>query len=174
MKKTAITRILALMCAGVLMGAALVGCMQQVSTASDEQTAARQYMAQVNQQLDTLAEKLDGFNDAVSRNDVVSMRTQADAAFKVIDEIAAIEAPEAAAAVGADYVEGCMLLESALSDYIDLYTELESSGSAVDRSSYESRLAAIQAQYDEGIAKLEAADAAAPDLKESSEETSEQ
>ena len=166
MTKTFVSRIVALACAGAFLVAALTGCMQQSSAASEEQTANRQYMAQVNQKMDSLGGKLEGFNDAVSRGDVVGMRTQADAAFKVIDELSAIEAPEVLGDIHAGYVEGCELLEQARSEYVALYAEVEgvSGNQPFDRSAYDSRLAGIQDLYDRGIAKLEETDLKASEL----------
>lgn len=165
MRKHFISRMAVLVLACGLSLAALSGCMQQTSAASEEQEANRSYMAQVNQKMDSLADKLDSFSEAVSRNDVVSMRTQADQAFKLIDEVSAIEAPEVLDEVKAGYVDGCTALEEALSDYIDLYTEMDAAGSgSFDRSTYNERLSAIQKLYDEGVAKLEDADTKASGL----------
>ena len=144
--------------AGAFVAAALVGCTATQTAAEDEQTVNRQYMAAVNQAMDELATKLDSFNDAVSRADVVTMRTQAEKAFKEIDDLEAIEAPEVLSEVKAGYVEGCAMLESALGQYIDLYMQLESGAIAVDSEEYANALADIQANYDSGIAKLEETD----------------
>lgn len=166
MSKTIVSRIAALACASALALAALTACMPQDSAASEEQEANRQYMAQVNQQMESLADKLEGFNDAVARGDVVSMRTQADNAFKAIDEMKDIEAPEVLADIKAGYVEGCESLEDALNAYISLYTEIEAASAdrPFDYSSYDKRLADIQAQYDEGLAQLEETDEKAAEL----------
>lgn len=166
MRKHFISRIAVFAVACGLSLTALSGCMQQTAAVNEEQEANRSYMAQVNQKMDALADKLDSFSEAVSRNDVVSMRTQADQAFKLIDEVSAVEAPEVLADVKAGYVDGCASLGEALSDYVDLYTEVEAaeSGASFDRSAYEERLASIQKVYDEGLAKLEEADAKASEL----------
>ena len=72
---------------------ALGGCTaaQNETQASGQQMANRQYMAQVNQKMESLTERLSGFSDAVSRGDVVTMRTQADNAFKVIEGLSGID-----------------------------------------------------------------------------------
>lgn len=164
MRKNFVSRIAAVALAGALSLTALAGCMQQTTAVSEEQEANRAYMTQVNQKMDALADKLDSFSDAVSRNDLVSMRTQADQAFKLIDEVSGIEAPEVLAEVKTGYVEGCTALEDALSSYIDLYTEAETADGTFDASAYDERLASIQKLYDEGVAKLEEADAKASEL----------
>lgn len=166
MAKTFVTRIVALACAAALLTAALTGCMQQTSAATDEQTANRQYMAQVNQKMEDLGEKLESFNDAVSRGDLVGMRTQADTAYKALDDLAAIEAPEVLTELQSGYVDGCDMLEEALTSYVELYTELESASSEhpFDYATYDSRLESIQDLYNKGIAKLEETDLKASEL----------
>ena len=150
--------------AGAVLAMALSGCTPTQSTATEEQTANRQYMAAVNQGMDELAVKLESFNDAVSRADVVAMRTQLEKAFKEIDDLDALEAPEALADVKTGYLEGCAMLEGALGEFVSLYTQLESGELAADSEEYASALAAIQESYDAGIAKLEETDKLALEL----------
>ena len=146
-----------------MLACAAVGCAAQDTEVQNAQAANRQYMTQVNQQMEDLSANLSLFAEAVSRNDVVSMRTQADSAFKVIDKLAVIEAPEALADVQAEYADGCAKLEEALNDYIALYTEIETATEEqpFDYDSYDSRIASIQKLYDAGVAQLKAGDALA-------------
>ena len=155
---------LAALCVGALL--ALAGCAAPHNPATEAQTANRQYMAQVNQTMDDLSQKLEGFEDAVSRGDVVTMRTQADNAFKVLDSLAAIEAPEPLKEVQQDYVDGCASLKEALSGYVDLYTEVASATDEhpFDYATYDQRIKDIQGTYDQGIDQLKAADARAAEL----------
>ncbi len=168
MKKNRILRMLAVACVGVLMACALAGCAPQSSAETEQQAANRGYMSAVNQKIEDLAERLTSFEDAVAREDVVTMRTQADNAFAVIDELSAIEVPEGQGLeeVQQGYVDGCAALRDALNAYIALYTEIESSTAEhpFDYANYDDRLAEIQAQYDEGISKLKAADEKAASL----------
>ena len=166
MKRATIVRVLTLALSAALAAVALAACMPQANTANEEQKANRQYMAQVNQTMDDLSDKLEGFTDAVVRGDVVTMRTQADNALKVLDELEALEAPEVLADVKAGYVDGCTSLREALKAYVDLYTEIDSASDAqpFDFSNYGTRLKEIQKAYDEGIAKLQETDAKAAEL----------
>lgn len=168
MKHSKFSRRVALALVSVLAVAtlALAGCAQQTSAATDEQTESRQYMSTVNQTMEDLANKLEGFEDAVSRDDAVTMRTQADNAFKALDALAAIEAPEALKDVQAGYVDGCTKLKDALNAYIDLYTEIDSATDEhpFDYSTYRDRLASIQELYNEGTAILEETDQKATEL----------
>lgn len=161
-----VKRVLALLCAGLLTAACVAGCAPQSDPEAEQQAANRGYMSAVNQAVSDLEERLAGFEEAVARGDAVTMRTQADNAFKALDALGAIEAPEAFADIQAGYLEGCEALEEALASYITLYTEIESAteGHPFDYSSYETRLADIQALYDDGIEQLSAADAAATEL----------
>ncbi len=167
MNRNMVGKLAALACAGVLGAAALGGCAQQQSSqVAQEVSDNRAYMAQVNQTMDDLKTRMDSFTDAVSRKDVVSMRTQADNAFKVLDSLRTQDAPEALKSIKADYVEGCDSLQDALNAYIALYTEIDAATEAqpFDWTTYDQRLSAIKATYDQGIAKLEEGDKTAADM----------
>lgn len=110
--------------------------------------------------MEDLQSKLGSFNDAVSRDDVVGMRTQADNAFKAIDSLSSIDAPDSLKDIKQSYVDGANDLKSALSAYVDLYTEIDSATAdhPFDYSTYDQRLSDIKAQYDSGIQKLQDGD----------------
>lgn len=161
-------RIIALVLTTCLSLAALFGCAPKAQTEEQQaQQKNRDYMTQVNQSMDDLDTELDGFIDAVSRGDVVSMRTQADDAFAELDALADIKAPEGLEDVQASYTEGSQALEEALNGYIDLYTEIDSATAddPFDWGSYDSRIAQIKTKYDEGIEKLQSADNLAASMK---------
>ena len=148
----------ALACA-LAMSVALAGCASQGSSAAtEEQRANRAYMSQVNETMVELESGLDSFVDAVSRGDVVNMRTQADNAYKMLDELADLKAPDALADVQKDYVDGAGKLREALDAYITLYTEASQKGESFDWTAYDKRIAEIQALYDEGVKALEEGD----------------
>lgn len=155
-----ITKAIALCMAVALGSVALFGCSAAGSGTSQQQNGNRQYMSQVNQVMDDLEIALANFNDAVSRDDVVGMQTQSDNALSTLDDLAGIEAPEDLADVKSGYEQGSDLLRTALNDYVALYTEIASAtdDQPFDWSSYDARLAEIQKNYDEGIAKLKEAD----------------
>ncbi len=157
-RKTAIRFITAL-CASVIALTALAGCTAQDTSAS-QQSENRQYMTQVNQVMEDLQSKLDNFTDAVSRGDVVSMRTQADNAFKAIDGLNSLSVPDDLKDIQQEYVDGTSDLKTALNNYIDLYTEIDSATEAepFDWSTYDQRISDIKALYDEGIGKLQSGD----------------
>lgn len=158
--------LLALSCA-LLVALFAFGCTVPQSTeAQSTATSSRQYMADVNQMVEKLSTQLEGFQDAVSREDAVTMRTQADNAFQVLDELSAIEAPDELSELKKSYVKGADQLKGALNDYIDLYTEIASASAShpFDYSSYQDRISAIQDEYDEGVKTLEDADKSATEL----------
>lgn len=165
MTRPSFIRTLVAVCASAMLAVALSGCMQQASTQGNEQQSEnREYMTQVNQKMDDLDSRLSDFVDAVSRGDVVTMRTQADNAFKVLDDLSSLEAPEEPLKdVAAGYVDGANSLKDALNSYIQLYTEIDGATTTepFDWSTYDSRLQAIQDAYNAGIDKLKAADGAA-------------
>lgn len=162
-----ISKAAALSCAGALALTVLGGCAQQQAAQQNaQQDENRAYMAQVNQTMETLDDRLSSFSDAVSRSDLVTMRTQADNAFKCIDDLSAIDAPDDLADIKSAYVDGTSELRSALDAYIALYTEIESAtdDAPFDWSTYDARLSEIKTSYDEGIAKLQEGDQKAADL----------
>lgn len=163
MKQMRFSKVVTVFCAGVLMVASLAGCAQQSNSLTEQQQQSDEYMSQVNLTMDDLQSRLDSFSDAVSRDDVVGMRTQADNAFKVLDELNNIEVPEGLEDIQQNYVDGTTELKDALNAYIDLYTEIDSATDEqpFDWSTYDERIADIKTQYDEGIEKLQAADEAA-------------
>lgn len=148
---------------------ALAGCVggPQQAVTNESANANSQYMAQVNQVVEELGTKLGAFDDAVSRNDVVSMRTQADGAFVALDKLDQLQAPEALKEVQEYYSDGCSSLKEALSAYVDLYTEIESATDQqpFDYSTYQQRLASIQSTYDTGLQALRAGDQKVTELR---------
>lgn len=160
-------RITALILAGALAAAALSGCtgLQQNSAEAEAQAANRQYMSQVSAVTEELAEKLGAFDDAVAAGDAVTMRLTADEAFRTLDSLDALEAPDVLKEVQAGYGEGAAKLEEALNGYLDLYNQAEAAGDrGMNDATYAEQLAAVQATYDEGIAKLQETDQKASEL----------
>ena len=117
-------------------------------------------MTQVNQTMEDLQSRLDGFTDAVSRGDLVGMRTQADNAYTALDELGKLNVPDDLKDIQQEYVDGTNKLKDALNAYIELYTEIDSATEAqpFDYSTYDQRIADIKSQYDEGIGKLQSGD----------------
>lgn len=138
----------------------LAGCAAAGSSATTEQSGNRQYMSQVNQVMDDLQTQLASFTDAVSRDDVVGMQTQADNALATLDDLESIEAPDDLSDVHQSYLDGASSLRDALTSYVALYTEISSATDAAlfDWTTYEGRLADIQQSYDDGIEKMQEGD----------------
>lgn len=166
MNRSKMTRILAALCAAVLMVGTLAGCagIEQNSEEAKAQAENRQFMSDVNAIMEELSQRLGSFNDAVSRGDVITMRTQADDAFKVLDNLESLEAPEVLQDVKQGYVDGSKQLKDALNAYIALYTDLAANPSAVSTEAYKERLASIQDTYDQAVEKLKSTDEAATQL----------
>lgn len=161
------TRLVALACAVALSLVMAIGCSPQPDESLEAQAANRQYMSKVNQLMDELAARLSQFDDAVSRGDTVSMRTQVDNTNTVLKKISDLEAPEVLESIQKSYAEGCESLKEALGSYVDLFTEIDSSSAEhpFDYSTYEKRISDIQAQYDAGITQLQEADTQATELE---------
>ena len=159
-------RLVAIACIALVAAVGLTGCagLEQTSEEAKAQAETRQYMSDVNATIEQLSQRLDGFEGAVSRGDVVTMRTQADDAFKVLDNLESLEAPEVLQDVKQGYVDGSKQLKDALNAYIALYTDLAANPSAVSTDAYKERLASIQDTYDQAVEKLKSTDEAATQL----------
>lgn len=149
----------------------LAGCSQQIFPAQQQAEeeagpTSRSFMADMNTAADSLQEKMASFADAVARQDLVSMRVQADAAYALIDEMAALEAPDELKDLQQQYVDGCNQLKDALNGFMDLYAEIDASTTRnpFDYSSYAERISALQLQYDAAVQALQAADQSATEM----------
>lgn len=136
---------------------------QAVTPEEDSVAANRQYMSSLSQMSDDLTTRLQSFADAVSRNDTVSMRTQAQNAFAIIDEIRDVDAPEDLVDLKTGYMEACDDLETALNSYLDLYDQV--TNETIDRATYDTRIKGIQDEYNSAISKLEETDNQATELQ---------
>ena len=157
--KQLIAKIAACACVLVLGAGILAGCAAPSTQADEAQQKNRNYMSQVNGVMSELGDKLDSFVEAVSRGDVVNMRTQADDACKVLDNLSSLEVPDGLGDVQQKYTDGSAKLREALDGYITLYTELKAD--TFDQSTYSDRLSKVQSLYDEGVDLLKQADEAA-------------
>lgn len=163
---TIITFALAAACA-----LALAGCStsQQSLQQQDEDqvTLNRQYMSDLNQNVQELSERLEDFVDAVGHGDVVTMQSQADNAFKVITTIESLQAPDDLEELKEGYTQACEKLRDALNEYITLYAEItgEAGGNSFNDAAYAERINSIQQKYNEAIAQLESTDNTATELK---------
>ncbi len=166
MRKFQLLKVVGVLCLTVALGLVFAGCSEENAEEVDQQTLNREYMASVNQLMGDLQTQLEDFSSAVAQGDVVTMRTQADQAFKYLDDLEALEVPEGLTLVHQDYVDGAVALESALTAYMDLFTQIETATEAqpFDWTQFDSRVAEIQGLYDEGIEKFEAGDNAAAEM----------
>ena len=155
------TKIIACACALVFGAAVLAGCASPASQVDEAQQKNQAYMSQVNGIMAELGDSLDSFVDAVSRGDLVNMRTQADDAYKKLDALSSLEVPEGLGDVQQKYVDGTAKLREALDAYIAFYTDVKSD--SFDQSTYSDRLAKVQSLYDEGVDLFKQADEAAAD-----------
>lgn len=149
---------------------ALAGCTQpldaQSSSQAEEAPTSRSFMANVNEASAELSDRMSAFTDAVSREDLVSMQTQADAAFAIIDQISQLECPEELNDLKQRYVDGCTQLKDSLNAYLQLYLEMDTASARepFDYGSYADRIAQVQQTYDDAVQTLQDADSAATEM----------
>ena len=141
--------------------AALVGCSGN-NAEQDAQTQNRKYMSSVNIIMDTLNTNMEEFATAVKDGEVVSLDAQLEAVNKCVDDLNVLTPPEAMADIHKSYVTGATEMQTALSDYVQLYEDVKAPESgSFDYSTYDSRIADIQSHYDAGIAAFQDADSKA-------------
>ncbi|NPD30806.1 hypothetical protein HLV37_02790 [Eggerthellaceae bacterium zg-1084] len=160
------------LCSALMVGVLATGCTLSGPEAAStpEQRAQkdnRAYMSQLNDALSGMRDGLGAFTQAVSRNDVVSMRTQADRALASIDKVSSLEAPEALTEVHGTYVSGLEKLKGALSDYVTLYTDMKAAidQGTFDANAFAAKVGEVQSAYDEGMELLKKADEQAAALQ---------
>ena len=116
MNRKTIARMTVALAGVILAGGLLAGCMSPNTGATDQQQANRTYMTQVNRAMEDLNGRLAGFDEAVAQGNPVNMRAKADDAFAAIDDLAAIETPDAMKDLQKGYVDGCTALKDALNE----------------------------------------------------------
>lgn len=150
-----------------ILAGTLAGCAAAPSPhLTEAQKENRAYMSQINGFIENLSSCLDSFNSAVSRYDTVGMKAQISKISDEIDKLSKKDAPEVLAPMKDKYLSALGTLKTALNSYVDLYSAAQQGTTLTFTSkAYADKLAAIQKQYDEGLASLKEADAIALDLK---------
>lgn len=160
----------------LMMVAAMVvaGCLTfltactQPETATDEQKqpSAGDYMTSVAKTSTQLSSALSEFAAAISENDLSAIQPKADAAYEVLAQMEALEAPDDLKEVKGKYDEATQSLKDSLKDYVALYLEIQNTpeGNTFDFTNYASQIEAIQKSYDNGLNLLEEADNMATEL----------
>lgn len=153
-------RIFAVLVSCVTCAVVLVGCSASTtSQVSDAQAQNRQYMASVNQIMDSIGTDMEGFVTAIQGGEVISLSSQLSSVSASIEQLKALEVPEAMKDIQASYVTGAEELLGALNAYVELYQDIQAPESgSFDFSTYASRLAEVQERYDMGMAALQEAD----------------
>ena len=160
MRLKRVKKLLGLACVAAVAVTMVGACSQNAEDEPTSQELNRAYMSQVQQISDDLQEGLDAFADAVSRDDLVAMQTQLENACKNLDALDELDVPEDLEDVHAAYAEGAEELRTALKDYVDLYSRVDSAEGleSFDWSSYGDLLKDIQEKYDAGIESLSKGD----------------
>ena len=173
MRRIMVAMMVAALCALSL--AAMVGC-EPLGQTEDTAAQNRAYLSQANTSMIHLNADLDSFTAAVAAEDLVTMEQVAGAVYRDIDAFEAITAPNDMKGIHEEYKAGCEDLKQALQSYVALYKDADE----MDEKDMNEAIAAIQAQYDSGIAHLEAGDkmvtelpGALPESSSSSSDTSE-
>lgn len=153
---------LAALVACVLCAVLLAGCADNANAEADAQTQNRQYMSSVNTIMETLNGNMADFAVAVKDGEVVSLSSQLSAVDDCVADLEALTVPDAMKDIQTSYVNGAKELQTALSDYVQLYEDVKAPKSgSYNYSDYDSRLADIQEHYDAGIKALQDADSKA-------------
>ena len=153
MKKRGIVTALLMVALCAMSLVAVAGC----APAEQQKDAAalnRAYLSQANTTMMQLNADLEPFTAAVAANDVVTMEQAAASVYRDIDAFKSIKPSDGMKDIHAEYCAGCDDLKQALQSYVALYKD----AADADVKDINESVAAIQAQYDSGIAHLQAAD----------------
>lgn len=145
----------------------LAGCSQAQQQAPEEKpVTATDYMTAMAKSSTQLSESLAAFSQTVADNDISALQAKADAAYEVLGQMEALEAPDELKSVKGKYDEAIGSLKDSLKDYLALYLEIENApdGAPYDFSQYAQRIEAIQKSYDQGLNLLEEADKMATEM----------
>ncbi len=137
---------------------ALAGCSSSSSTPNPDDPASqnREYMSQLNQQMDSIQGSLNDFQDAVAKNDVVTMQADKTAVEKTIDSVKATSVTDRLSDVKDGYVSALDALDDALASYLSLYTDVQNG--TVSSDDYAQRLKGVQDAYDSAVSQMQDAD----------------
>lgn len=165
--KTKVRNVLVLVIAACIGMTLFIGCAAPANEAVDEAAQNREYMAQVNSLMEDLNEGLTDFSESVSADDLVSMKTNAEKAYKAIDELEKIEAPESLTEVQKEYLDGCKALKKALDGYLDIYTDIDTATEEqpYNFEKYSDQLSKVKDSYEKGIEHLEEGDKLASEIE---------
>lgn len=149
-------RVAAAACA-VACALVVTGCVAQSTTGvTSEAEQNRQYMATLNQQVTDIQEDLTAFQDAVAKQDAVTMQAQLSSVDKVIESVKNTDCTSKLQPAKDLYVDALCSLDDALASYVSLYTDV--ANGTVDSATYDERLSSVQSAYNEAMDKLKSAD----------------
>jgi flagellar basal body-associated protein FliL len=165
MKTKKLLAIVAMVFCVALMGV-LAGCgstdQAASSSSSDGASANREYMSNANTIIEQLQDNLNDFSDAVSDDNLVSMKAAAKKAYQNIDSFKQLKPTDTLKPVHNEYVKGCDDLKDALEQYIDLFSDQKKS--KLTDQQYKDRLKKIQDKYNSGMDHLKEGDKKATSL----------
>lgn len=156
MNKTKRIQVLVMTCLVAFAAFGLIGCGTNAQNNNEEQLKNREFMSQINEAISRVNDGLSGFSEAMSQEDIVSMKHQVEEAAKAVEDLDKIEAPEGLGDIKTGYLDGCKKLQEALEQYLTLYTDI--SNETLDANTYDTRLGDIKKLYEGGIKDLQAAD----------------
>lgn len=155
-------RLLLVAALSVVCLSALVGCSTSTTPQTDEQSLNRQYMSSVNTIMETMNTNMESFTEAVKQGEVVSLDAQLSAVDQCVNDLNALDVPDAMKDIHSQYTTAATEMQTALSGYVQLYEDVKAPASgSYDYSDYADRLAEIQSHYDAGVKALQDADDAA-------------
>lgn len=150
--------ILVIVVACAMMLACLAGC-SNTNQAENAQAQNRQYMSSVNQIMNKLSGEMEDFAAAVKDDEVLSLSSQLSVVTDCVEELKALDVPEAMKDIHSSYVTGAEEMQTALQLYVSLYQDVEvPKKGSFDYSTYNKRLSEIQDHYNKGVSALEEAD----------------
>lgn len=154
-----------IVCGLALVGLLVAGCMPisqsqtDASASASSATPARTYISSVHQAFSTIDAQMDDVREAAAAHDAAAIYAALDKVDQHVNDLQNIEVPEGLEEVQAKYVAASKSLSQSLREYTAYRF-----GGQTTASDSAPTLAAIQADYEEGINALKEADEIAKGL----------
>lgn len=152
-------------CSFALTGTLAYGCVPSSAmtsaqgSSSTSATPARTYITSVHQAFSSIDEQMESIEKAITASDSATVYTVLDKIDQQVGDLQNIDVPSGLEEVQSKYASASKELATALRDYADYRLK-----DGFQASDAQTKLAAIQASYSEGIAALKAADEAVQKL----------
>ena len=123
-------------------------------------TEVSTYVSQIKSCSDTLSTKSDELTQAISNNDLVTIKLKRDEISDCLQKASEVSIPETIKSEGEMYVNACLSMKDILTNYTDIVIATIEAGSSLKDEATMQQLSEMQSQYDQAAKNFESADSA--------------